>query len=164
MDSSHPRCPDCKSPMWLVDERGAASHYECFHCPKPDEPQQPLRAPHGLRDAFARVKHHLSWRMWNRPVCDGEHIGPDGVFRKYSLSTPGGGAQPVKTRPMPTDATRQYSFVYCPCGHPNSVHNAKPDDKISFFCKGCGHPLNYQPDDVRQRSVSIPLLSLRDSR
>jgi transposase-like protein len=141
----NPTCPDCGSRMWLVTQAGAASHYECFHCP--DKPRD------------------LWWPPWNRPLCVGEHIGQGGIFRKYSYSTgrPAEAAVP-KTGPMPTEATRHYSFVYCRCGHSNAVPNAKPDNNLSFFCKGCGHSLNYQTEDVRRGSVVVPLLSLRDCR
>ena len=45
---------------------------------------------------------------------------------------------------MPLDAIRQYSTVYCYCGHVNAVQNVKPDDdKIRVFCMGCGHSLEY---------------------
>jgi hypothetical protein len=161
---STPTCPYCGAPMWLVTQHTAHSYYECFHCPdEPRDPEQQQRGPGGLRNAFCRMKH-LWWQTRNRPLCDGQHIGQDSVVRKYSFSTqrPGEGARTLKAAgPMP-DATRQYSFVYCVCGHPNAVQNAKADDKISFFCKGCRHSLDSQSGDVRRGSVTVPLLSLRD--
>lgn len=151
-------CPDCRSPMWLVVPYDAAPFFECFHCP--DKPPEPERegVPEGLRNGFGRVKH-LWWQTGNRPLCDGEHIGRDGVFRKYSFST----KRPGATGPMSTDATRHYSVIYCLCGHANAVQKAPSDNMISFFCTGCGHSLADRSGDVRLGLVAaVPSRSLRD--
>jgi len=159
-----PICPKCANAMWLVTVHDAGSHYECFYCPDEawDPEQQP---PEELSNAFARGQQVGWWRDRNRPFCDSQHIGPDGIFRKYSLSTLGAGERMRKTDDaMPLDQTRHYSFVYCRCGRSNIVHDSKPNDKISFFCLGCARSLDYQSNDIRQDSVTAPFLSLRDYR
>jgi hypothetical protein len=155
-----PTCPDCAGPLWLVVPKSAdtPTHFECFHCHQPPEPEQQQGVAVDLRNAFRNLKRRIA-----RCVMANTSAGTASSYdtSRGRAQHPRRGAKMLK--PIPSDAIRTYSFVYCRCGRANPVQNVKPDDKIGVFCVGCGHSLKYQPGDVRRGSVAVgPSLSLRD--
>jgi hypothetical protein len=165
---ARPTCLNCGGTMWLVVQQvtaDPASRFECFHCHDQDpEPKQQRRLAAGLRRAFARLGR--LGRLGRRRIAPGVMANTSArPPSSHSTSrgpsqSPGRGTRMQK--PTTADAVRDVSFFHCDCGHPTSVQNLQPDDRLRVFCVGCGRSLEYRPDRVRRVSVAIPSLSLRD--
>jgi hypothetical protein len=165
---TRPTCPNCGSPMWLVVQKETAdptSRFECFHCHDQNpEPRRQRGLAAGLSRAFARLRRLSRRRITPVVMANTAARFPSSHNTSRGPSqSPGRGTRMRKPADVTTsNAVRDVSIVQCFCGRSNPAQNLRHDDKLRFFCLGCGRALDYQPERVRRVSVAIPSLSLRD--